>query len=75
MRFIEPGDAIVLLEDGVYAASEGVESGMANAGVAVYAVAADVSARGIDVIDSVSIIDYDGFVRLCTEHDVVKNWS
>ena len=35
----------------------------------------DQSARGIkNVIDGISAVDYDGFVKLTTEHDKVQSW-
>lgn len=81
LRFVVPGDAIVLLEDGVYAAGRGVDCGFdyhfENTGPAVYAVSADIDARGLTrrLRDNVGVIDYDEFVSLCTQYDVIKNWS
>lgn len=77
LRYVGPNDAIVLLEDGVYAGSRGVSSGLEHGDTRVYAIAADVSARGLDrrLRDGVHVIGYREFVRLCTEYEVVKNWS
>lgn len=78
LRFIGDGDAVLLLEDGVYGASQGVETGLdARPDLPVYAIAADVAARGLAdrIRDRVRVIDYDGFVELCTQYAIVKNWS
>jgi tRNA 2-thiouridine synthesizing protein B len=74
---IAPAGAPVLLyEDGVYGAVAGsmVEERMreALASHPVYALEADVKARGLDrLVDGVRVIGYDGFVQLVEEHDVV----
>ncbi|HKI74908.1 MAG TPA: sulfurtransferase complex subunit TusB [Pseudomonadales bacterium] len=77
LRFIVPGDSILLLEDGVYAASKSGPTALIDVDTPVYAIKADVDARGLSrhLVDTVQVVDYDGFVRLCTDHDVIKNWS
>jgi tRNA 2-thiouridine synthesizing protein B len=70
------GDPILLYEDGVYGA---LKSGrladkisQALQGRAIYALDADLEARGIQhLVEGVQVIDYDGFVGLVEEHDVV----
>jgi tRNA 2-thiouridine synthesizing protein B len=75
-----PGGAILLIEDGVYAATRG------NAGAAslekaraqfrLYALAPDIEARGMagTVIDGVTLVDYAGFVDLVAEHNTCQSW-
>ena len=76
LRIAPAGEPILLYEDGVYAALAGAASeGMlrqALAQHAVYALGADLQARGIvRVVDGVRVIGYDGFVELVEQHDVV----
>jgi tRNA 2-thiouridine synthesizing protein B len=43
----------------------------------VYALEADLQARGVNtdsMIDGISLVDYDGFVKLTTEYDKVQSW-
>lgn len=76
LEFSRQEDGIVLLEDGVYAAVAGASSTLAER-PRVYAIRADVLARGLSgrLTDAVEVIDYAGFVKLCVEFPVVKNWS
>ena len=76
-----PGDAILMIEDGVYGAIDG--SGMSSAVQAVggnvdlYALDGDLRARGINsdrLIKGVSTIDYAGFVELAAKHDRTQAW-
>jgi tRNA 2-thiouridine synthesizing protein B len=70
--------AILLIEDGVYAAlADSAPLAQLNAAVsAIYALAPDVAARGLEgrVGNSVKLIDYAGFVQLCCEHNAVHSW-
>lgn len=76
LTYLRNGDALLLLEDGVYAALADVDAGLERAGT-VYALDADVKARGLAsrLADGVEIVDYEGFVDLCTQFEKVKNWS
>ncbi len=81
LRLAKPGSAILLIEDGVYAAIKGttVEDRVKAAAQdkKVYALGPDIKARGLDqgqVIDGVSIVDYAGFVDLAAENDNVQAW-
>ena len=43
----------------------------------IYALRADLQARGIspdNMIEGISLVDYDGFVKLATEHDKLQSW-
>lgn len=72
LRLITNEDAILLFQDGVIAAVSQskylVE--LQNSGVQIYALDADIHARGLQdqVADGVSIISYQGFVKLTEAH-------
>jgi tRNA 2-thiouridine synthesizing protein B len=75
------GSAILLLEDGVYAAMQGtnVEADVKNAMSTkkVYALGPDVKLRGLStdrMIDGIEIVDYAGFVDLTESNDKVQSW-
>ena len=75
------GSAILLLEDGVYAAMQGtnVESDLKNAMASkkVYALSADIKLRGLSadrLIDGIEVVDYAGFVDLTESNDKVQSW-
>lgn len=74
------GGAILLIEDGVYAATRGnaAEGNLRNAMGAykVYALGPDVEARGMAdrVIDGVTLVDYGGFVDLVAEYKTSQSW-
>lgn len=75
LRFAKDGDPIIFYEDGVYAVAAGtkVELMMKDAlkKHPVYAIEADVKARGITkVLDSVYLCDYSCFVGLVEQHKV-----
>ncbi|MCP4751163.1 MAG: sulfurtransferase complex subunit TusB [Proteobacteria bacterium] len=76
LRFLLPGDVLLLIEDGVYGAQDGTrfsqEIRTAMESNAVCVLEPDLRARGVsDLIDGVEKIDYDGFVGLVEEHQVV----
>lgn len=66
-----PDDAILLLEDGVYAAAA-----VAAPERALYALEPDVTARGLSarLASQVETVDDDGFVRLVERHQPVVSW-
>ncbi len=74
------GHALLLIEDGVYAATR---SGAASAGLAeamkrlkVYALQPDLAARGVagSLADGVTAVDYAGFVDLVADHPNNQTW-
>jgi len=77
-RFLQPGDPVLFIEDGVYAVRS---AGHYTSDIRdvlktnpVYALLPDLDARGIDVVvEGVQSIDYDGFVEL-VEHHQVNSW-
>lgn len=80
LRLAQPGAALLLIEDGIYAATV---AGAASAGLAealktlkVYALQPDVQARGMagKLVDGVTPVDYAGFVDLVAEHTTNQSW-
>ena len=80
LRLAKDGQALLLTEDGVYAATA---AGAALSGLAaalsrlqVYALQADVEARGMagKLVDGVKTVDYAGFVGLVAEHSTNQSW-
>lgn len=81
LKFASEGAAVLLLEDGVYAALAGssaeslVKAGLGK--VSFYVLGPDLRARGFReerLIDGVQVVDYAGFVDLATENDKVQAW-
>jgi tRNA 2-thiouridine synthesizing protein B len=75
LRIAQPGSPVLLYEDGVYAAMPGAQSAsivtQALAEHPIYALDADMEARGIDkVLEGIQVIGFDGFVELVEQHDV-----
>lgn len=80
LKFARRGSAVLLIEDGVYAAAKDTEVAKdvqaAMGSVAIYALRPDVEARGMQnrVMDGVRLVDYGGFVDLVVEHSAVQSW-
>ncbi len=81
LRLAKKGSAVLLIEDGVYAAvagttvSEQVAGRMAE--LSFYVLGPDVAARGLGgaaLVDGVRVVDYEGFVDLVAEHDATQAW-
>ena len=80
LKFARRGSAVLLIEDGVYAAAKNtavsnqMEQALKN--VSIYALKPDVEARGMQhrVMDGVRLVDYGGFVDLVAEYDAVQSW-
>lgn len=80
LKFAQQGSAVLLIEDGVYAAardttvSKRVQEALKS--VSIYALKPDVEARGMQnrVMDGVRLVDYEGFVDLVVEHNAVQSW-
>lgn len=77
LRYLLPGDVLLLIEDGVYGAQEGtsfsdkIKEVVPNNQVCV--LEPDLKARGIaKVIDGIKLVDYDGFVELTEQHQVTS---
>jgi len=80
LRLAQPGSALLLIEDAVYAATAGgaASSGIGQAvtSLKVYALQPDVDARGMGgkLIGGVTAVDYGGFVDLVAEHNTCQSW-
>lgn len=81
LRIARPGDSILLVEDGVYAAAgdhvhRGQLQAAINAGIRVYVLAPDVQQRHVQapLPAAVEQVDYTGFVTLTTTHQRIQSW-
>ncbi len=80
LRVAKDGSAILLIEDGVYAALKGSKfADVMNNAIGkheVYALGPDLDARGLSgkVIDGIKVVDYGGFVDLAAEQPRVQTW-
>ena len=80
LRMAQDGSAVLLIEDGVYAALQGSDGSAglqaATARLKVYALKPDRDARGISsrVIEGVTTVDYTGFVDLVARHPTNQSW-
>ncbi|GMU50663.1 MAG: hypothetical protein AMXMBFR31_28890 [Candidatus Desulfobacillus denitrificans] len=75
----QPGGALLLIEDGVYAATSGAAADklkQAMGRLKVYALKPDLEARGMAdrALEGVTLVDYGGFVDLVTEHATCQSW-
>lgn len=81
IKICSKNDAILLLEDGVFGAIDSspgsvqLQELMAT-GTRVFAIRADVSARGLTekLLLSITQIDYDNFVQLTIDHQCIQSW-
>jgi len=78
---VADGDAVLLIEDGVYAAIADTVPGKqikAKKGkVSFYVLGPDIAARGLNngsLADGIEVVDYGGFVDLVTKHEVAQAW-
>jgi len=80
LRLATKGSTLLLIEDAVYAATQGSEASAkiqsAMADIQVYALGPDLDARGMSarVLDGVKVVDYGGFVDLVTENKNCQSW-
>ena len=80
LRLAGDGQALLLIEDAVYAATRGAAtaSGLPEAAqrLKVYALLPDLEARGMagNLIDGITTVDYGGFVDLVAEHNTSQSW-
>jgi tRNA 2-thiouridine synthesizing protein B len=78
MKFLGNDDAVILIEDGVYAAAAETSKSDLVEGILkknkVFALQADLRARAIEsLIGSVDIVDYEMFVDLIEQH-TTQSW-
>jgi tRNA 2-thiouridine synthesizing protein B len=80
LRFALPGQALLLTEDAVYAATPAGAgaSGVAEAAtrLKILVLRPDLEARGMaaKLIEGVTAVDYAGFVDLVAEHPTSQTW-
>ena len=81
LKFATDGAALLLFEDGVYAALKGtsVEPHVTGAlgRLKVYVLGPDLQARGFSearIIEGINVVDYAGFVDLAAENEKVQAW-
>jgi tRNA 2-thiouridine synthesizing protein B len=81
LNHLRPGDALLMLEDGVVGAHKsGAFAGLlagAAAGCSVYVLVPDMMARGMkaeDLAPGVELVDYGGFVDLVAAHQKTQAW-
>ncbi len=80
LRMAQPGNALLLIEDGIYAATVGsvaeARVRQACATLKVYVLQPDMDARGVTgkLIDGVTLVDYNGFVDLTLEYNTSHSW-
>jgi len=77
-RFLQPGDPVLFIEDGVYAVQTKNKFSKTLAKVQknnpVYVLSSDLNARGIgNIAEGVTSINYEGFVELVEDHQV-SSW-
>jgi tRNA 2-thiouridine synthesizing protein B len=81
LRLSTKGSPILLLEDGVLAATKGTsiseKVAAAQSNHLIFVLGPDLQARGLaegDVADGITVVDYGGFVDLVVEHGTVQSW-
>ncbi len=81
LRLARDGGSVLLIEDGVYAATKGTKVAdqvtAAMGRMKFYVLGPDMKARGISedkILDGIQVVDYGGFVDLVAEHDNVQSW-
>ena len=80
LALAQAGSALLLIEDGVYAATVGsafeARVRQACSTLKVYALQPDMDARGVTakLIDGVTLVDYSGFVDLTVEYSTSHSW-
>ena len=81
LRLARKGSAVLLFEDGVYAAlTDTAATGKVEAAskdLSFYVLGPDLAARGIEterVMEGIEVVDYGGFGDLVAEHGPVQSW-
>ena len=76
LPFISASDAVILIDDGVYAAISNTEAcqQLQASTAACYALADDVATRGITVADNITLVTMADFVDLCFDADKTLSW-
>ena len=77
LRVIAPGDALLLMGDGVYAAiaEAGACATLQASGAEIYVLGADAAAAGVNnFIEGTTRVDMDGFVALTERFPKQQAW-
>jgi len=80
LRMAQPGHAVLLIEDGVYAATQGNATAerMRQAGtkLSLFVLQPDLDARGMTakLQDGITPVDYAGFVDLVEKYPTSQSW-
>ena len=77
LRLAQSGSALLLIEDGVYAAIKTGSAASKLSGLDVAALDADLKARGVSedkLVEGVKVVDYADFVDLVEAKDKVQSW-
>jgi tRNA 2-thiouridine synthesizing protein B len=81
LNHLKPGDALLMIEDGVVGARNAgafaSQLEKAAKSCSVYVLGPDLAARGMgekDLIAGVKLVDYGGFVDLAAAHDRSQAW-
>jgi tRNA 2-thiouridine synthesizing protein B len=81
LRLAKEGSSILLIEDAVYAATQGTRLQgaieQAAAKFKLHVLGPDLKSRGLStdkVIAGISVVDYSEFVDLVTQNEVTQSW-
>lgn len=76
LRLVQPGHALLLIEDGIYAATDAARMAEATKTLKVHVLMPDAAARGMQgrLVEGVVPVDYTGFVDLVAEHPSNQSW-
>ena len=79
LGYAKDGSTVLLIEDGVYAATTGncaADKIKHASGVTFAVLGPDLQARGLEgkLADGIKVVDYEGFVNLVAESDSVQSW-
>jgi len=78
LRLLGPTDALLLSGDAVYALQPGSAQRQAlelmPASIALFALDEDLQARALEAPARLQVVDYPGFVELCTRYTKVNSW-
>jgi len=80
LKFALSGDAILLIENGVYAASDVLQSALLKGGAArglmTYVLDEDAKARALPALgQDINTVSYSGFVNLVCQHQNSVSWN
>lgn len=80
LRVAQPGHAVLLIEDAIYAATQGsvMATRMRDAGdkLSLFVLQPDLDARGMTakLLDGITPVDYAGFVDLVEKYPASQSW-